>query len=65
MPKNIAPDLKRLAEEKGFHIPANLSVQWVTDAGGKPALRVQPTKKDFCVDDDCWLSCPGLSSRMA
>jgi len=42
--KNIAPDLKTIAKGKGAKIPAGLSLQWVEEARGKPALRVQPKK---------------------
>ena len=36
----------------GDEIPADVSLKWVEDAKGKPALKVQPTKKEFAVDDD-------------
>lgn len=51
-PSNIAPDLKTIAEGKGAKIPADLSIQWVENARGMPALRLQPTKREFFVDDD-------------
>jgi hypothetical protein len=57
---NIAPDLKIIAEGKGVKLPAEVSVQWVEDAKGKPALLVKPTKKDFFVDDDWVITLPGI-----
>ena len=60
MQKNIAPDLQAIAERKGARIPADLSIQWVEDAKGKPALMVRPTKKDFFVDDDWVVILPGI-----
>jgi hypothetical protein len=50
--KNIAPDLNAIADGKGVKIPANVSIKWVEDANGKPALKVQPTKKDFSEEDE-------------
>ncbi len=50
--KTITPDLKAIAEGKGATIPANVSLTWVADAKGKPALKVQPTKQDFSVEDE-------------
>ncbi len=52
MQKTITPNLKAIAGEKGANIPANVSLTWVEDAKGKPALKVQPTKKDFSVEDE-------------
>ena len=52
MHKNIAPDLKTIAARKLAKIPANVNIQWVEDARGKPALKVQPTKKDFSEEDE-------------
>ena len=60
MQKIIAPDLKTFAEGKGAKIPADLSIQWVEDARGRPALRVQPMKKEFFVDDDWVVVLPGI-----
>jgi hypothetical protein len=58
--KNIVPDLKTLAEGKGMKTPTDLSIQWVKDAKGKPALKVLPTKKEFFVDDDWVVVLPGI-----
>jgi hypothetical protein len=58
--QNIAPDLKTIAEGKGVKIPANLHIQWVEDAKGKPALMVRPTKKDFFVEDEWIISLTGI-----
>ncbi len=52
MQKTITPDLKAIAEGKGAKIPTDVSLTWVEDAKGKPALQVQPTKQDFSVDDE-------------
>jgi len=60
MQKNIAPNLQAIAERKGARIPADLSIQWVEDAKGKPALLVRPMKKDFFVDDDWVFILPGI-----
>lgn len=50
----ITPDLKAIAKGKGAKIPATVSLEWVEDSKGQPALRVQPTKKDFAVEDE-WI----------
>ncbi len=42
--QTIIPDLTAIADGKGVQIPANVSLQWVEDAMGKPALKIQPTK---------------------
>jgi hypothetical protein len=44
-PKAVTPDLKEIAEGKGARIPPDLSLKWVEDARGKPALKIQPTKR--------------------
>ena len=51
MQKTITPDLKAMAAGKGAEIPAKVSLTWVEDAEGKPALKVQPTKQEFAVED--------------
>ncbi len=58
--KNIAPDLKTIVEGKGVNIPDCVSIQWVEDARGRPALRIQPMKKEFLVDDDWVVVLPGI-----
>jgi hypothetical protein len=50
--KNLAFDLKAIADGKGATIPASLNLQWVENAKGKPALMIQPTKQEFLVDDE-------------
>jgi len=54
MQKTITPDLKAIAEGKGAKIPADVSLKWVEDAKGKPALKIQPTKQEFAVEDE-WI----------
>jgi RNA polymerase sigma factor (sigma-70 family) len=39
--KTVAPDLKALAGGKGGTVPADVTLKWVEDAKGKPALKVQ------------------------
>lgn len=53
-PKTLTPDLKAVAEGKGVKVPEGVSLKWVEDANGKPALRVQPTKKEFD-EKDTWV----------
>ena len=50
----ITPDLKAIAERKGAKVRADVSLEWIDNVKGKPALRVQPTKPDFSVEDK-WL----------
>ncbi len=45
--KIITPDLKAIANGKGAKIPDNVSLMWVEDAKGKPALKIQSTKNEF------------------
>jgi hypothetical protein len=47
----ITPDLKGVAEGKGAKTSPNLSLMWIDDVMGKPALKVQPTKQEFAVED--------------
>lgn len=47
----ITPDLKAIAEEKGAKISAGINLKWVEEVKGKPALKVQPAKKEFVVED--------------
>jgi hypothetical protein len=47
--KTITPDLKAMADGKGAKIPASVSLKWVEDAKGKPALKIQTTKEDESV----------------
>ena len=58
--KNISPNLLAIAARKGVQIPAGLSLKWVEDVQGKPALLVKPTKKEFLVDDDWVIRLPGI-----
>jgi hypothetical protein len=58
--KNIVPDLKSISAGKGAKIPANVSIQWVEDAKGKSALRVQPTKKEFSEEDEWVVALTGI-----
>jgi len=50
--KNIAPDLKAMADGQGVKIPSNVRITWIENARGKPALMVRPTKKDFSEADE-------------
>jgi hypothetical protein len=45
-PKSITPDLEEIAKGKGAKVPPDVSLKWVEDAKGKPALRIRPTKRD-------------------
>jgi hypothetical protein len=51
MQQTITPDLKAVADGAGATIPANVSLTWVEDAKGKPALKAQATKPEFATDD--------------
>jgi pimeloyl-ACP methyl ester carboxylesterase len=53
-PQTTTPDLKAVAEGRGATVPAGVSLTWVGDAKGKPALRVVPTKKEFD-EKDTWV----------
>lgn len=53
-PKVITPDLKAIAEGKGATIPTDVRLQWVEDAKGTPALKIQPTKREFS-EKDTWV----------
>jgi hypothetical protein len=62
MPQNkIAPNLRTLATVNELKIPADLAVQWVEDAKGKPGLMVRPTKKVFFVEDEWIIALPGIA----
>ena len=52
MMPTIVPDLKAIVEAKGAQIPADVRLKWVENAQGKAALRVQPAKQEFAVEDD-------------
>ena len=52
MQKIITPDLRAIAEGKGSEIPADINLTWVEDAKGKSALKIQPTKQEFAVEDE-------------
>jgi len=47
--RTIMPDLKALADRKGGTIPAGVTVQWVENAKGKPALRIQSNSDDTVI----------------
>jgi hypothetical protein len=53
-PQTVTPDLKAVADGRGAAVPAEVSVKWVEDAKGRPALKVQPTKKEFD-EKDTWV----------
>jgi hypothetical protein len=48
----LMPDLRTIAEAEQPVIPVDLRVTWVEDIKGRSALRVQPLKPEFEVDDD-------------
>jgi hypothetical protein len=50
--KEIHVDLKAIALGKGAKIPEDLNVSWVDEVKGKSAFKVQPTKDEFCEEDD-------------
>ena len=50
--KTVTPDLRAIADGRGATIPADVSLKWVEDVKGKPALKVQPTKKAFSEKDE-------------
>jgi hypothetical protein len=50
--KSISPDLKAIADGNGAKIPASVSLKWVDNVKGKPALKVQPTKQEFAIEDE-------------
>jgi hypothetical protein len=58
--KTITLDLKAIADGKGAKIPANVSLKWVDDAKGKPALKIQPTKKVFSEEDEWVIVLTGI-----
>ena len=48
----LMPDLRAIAKAERSEIPADLGVTWVGEIKGQAALRVQPLKPEFVVDDD-------------
>jgi len=60
MSQTIIPDLKAIAECKGATFPADIRLEWVEQAKGKPALRIQPTKPEFSVADKWVVRLDGL-----
>lgn len=60
IPKTIIPDLKSISAGQGVKIPGNASVQWAEDVKGKPALRIQPTKKEFSQEDEWVIVLTGI-----
>src|SRR5260370_41707582 len=58
--KIITPDLKAIADGKGAKIPANVSLKWVDDAKGKPALKIQPTQKVSSEKDEWVIVLTGI-----
>jgi hypothetical protein len=56
----ITPDLKAMADGTGATIPANVRLTWVEAAKGKPALKIQPIKTEFVVDDDWVIVLTGI-----
>ena len=53
--KVITPDLHAISCGLGAAVPAGLIMTWVDDAKGRPALRLQPTKLGFDIEDE-WLT---------
>ena len=47
----ITPDLKGIAEGKGAKVSASIHLEWIDNVKGKPALKVQPIKQEFSVED--------------
>lgn len=47
----ITPNLKRIAEGKGAKITPGLRLTWTDGVQGKSALRAQPAKLEFAVED--------------
>lgn len=47
--KSVTVDLKALAGRQGASIPADATVEWVEDAKGKPALKIQSKKDDTVI----------------
>lgn len=58
--KTITPDLKALAEEKAAKVTAEVSLKWVENVKGKPALKIQPTKKEFSEKDEWVVALTGI-----
>jgi hypothetical protein len=50
--KEFIPDLSALTIDNSAVIPDKLNINWVDDINGKPSLHVQPTKKEFFVEDE-------------
>ena len=51
MDNTITPDLKGIAEGKGAKVSASIHLEWIDNVKGKPALKVQPMKQEFSVED--------------
>jgi len=52
--KEFIPELSALTSDNIAMIPDELSINWVDDINGKPALHVQPIKNEFFVEDE-WI----------
>ncbi len=59
--KTITPDLKAIADGKGAKIPDKVSLKWVEDARGKPALKIQSTTNDFSEKEDWVIVLTGIA----
>lgn len=53
MQKTSTPELQAIAKGKGAIVPTDISLTWVEDAKGRSALKIQPTKHEFVVEDEC------------
>jgi hypothetical protein len=47
--KILMPDLKALADGKGGTVPADATLEWVKDAKGRAALKIQSKKDDTVI----------------
>lgn len=50
--KSISPDLKAIADGNVAKLPASISLKWVDHVKGQPALKVQPAKQEFSIEDE-------------
>ncbi|MBA4384196.1 MAG: hypothetical protein C0410_05625 [Anaerolinea sp.] len=58
--KEFTPDLSTLPDNDKVVIPDELNINWVEDIKGRSALHVQPTKKEFFVEDEWIINFNGI-----
>jgi hypothetical protein len=63
MQKTITPDLKAIAQANVVNPRSDLGLEWIENVGGQAALKVQPLKREFNVEDEWLIVLDGLDFR--